>query len=257
MRRQWAATEAQTFGRGGVSAVSSATGMSRNTIRKGLVELAVRKKHPRAPVAARLRKEGGGRKRLSETDSGLVQALDRLIEPSTRGDPMSPLRWTCKSTMNLAEELTRAEHPVGARTVGAMLKQSGYSLQANRKTREGSSHPDRNAQFEYINRQVMAFQKRQQPVISVDTKKKELVGEFKNRRRGMAAQGPAGRGEGSRLSRQETGQGDSLRGVRPGLQRGLGERGHRSRHRRVRVREHPPLVERDGGSSAFRGRPNC
>ena len=119
MRRQWAATEAQSFGRGGVSAVSSATGMSRNTIRKGLAELAVRKKHPRAPVAARLRKEGGGRKRLTETDPGLVQALDRLIEPSTRGDPMSPLRWTCKSTMNLAEELTRDGHPVGAWTVGA------------------------------------------------------------------------------------------------------------------------------------------
>ena len=180
MRRQWAATEAQTFGRGGVSAVSSATGMSRNTIRKGLAELAVRKKHPRAPVAARLRQEGGGRKRLTETDPGLVQALDRLIEPSTRGDPMSPLRWTCKSTMNLAQALTRDGHPVGAWTVGAMLKQSGYSLQGNRKTKEGGSHPDRNAQFEYINAVVDRFQQRGQPVISVDTKKKELVGPFKN-----------------------------------------------------------------------------
>jgi Rhodopirellula transposase DDE domain len=180
MRRQWAATEAQTFGRGGVSAVSTATGMSRNTIRKGLVELAVRKKHPRAPVAVRLRKEGGGRKRLTETDPGLVQALDRLIEPSTRGDPMSSLRWTCKSTMNLAQALTRDGHPVGAWTVGAMLKQSGYSLQSNRKTKEGGSHPERNAQFEYINAVVDRFQQRGQPVISVDTKKKELVGPFKN-----------------------------------------------------------------------------
>jgi Rhodopirellula transposase DDE domain len=154
--------------------------MSRNTIRKGLLELAARKKNPRAPVATRIRKEGGGRKRLTETDPGLAQALDRLIEPATRGDPMSPLRWTCKSTMNLAQALTRHGHPVGAWTVGAMLKQAGYSLQGNRKTKEGASHPDRNAQFEYINSSVEQFQQRGQPVISVDTKKKELVGPFKN-----------------------------------------------------------------------------
>jgi transposase len=180
MRRQWAATEAQTYGRGGVSAVSSATGMSRNTIRKGLAELAARKKNPRAPVDARIRQKGGGRKRLSETDPGLAQALDRLVEPTTRGDPMSPLRWTCKSTMNLAEALTRQGHPVGAWTVGAMLREAGYSLQGNRKTKEGGSHPARNAQFEYINASVERFQQRGQPVISVDTKKKELVGPFKN-----------------------------------------------------------------------------
>jgi Rhodopirellula transposase DDE domain len=131
-------------------------------------------------VAARIRKQGGGRKRLTETDPGIAQALDRLIEPTTRGDPMSPLRWTCKSTMNLAQALTRHGHPVGAWTVGAMLKQSGYSLQSNRKTKEGGSHPDRNAQFEYINGSVEQFQQRGQPVISVDTKKKELVGPFKN-----------------------------------------------------------------------------
>ena len=180
MRRQWAATEAQTYGRGGVSAVASATGMSRNTIRKGLLELAARKKNPRASVPTRIRKEGGGRERLTETDPGLAQALDRLIEPTTRGDPMSPLRWTCKSTMNLAQALTRHGHAVGAWTVGAMLKQAGYSLQSNRKTKEGASHPDRNAQFEYINGSVERFQQRGQPVISVDTKKKELVGPFKN-----------------------------------------------------------------------------
>jgi hypothetical protein len=180
MRRQWAATEAQTYGRGGVSAVSGATGMSRNTIRKGLFELAARKRNPRLPVATRIRKQGGGRKRLTETDPGMARALDRLIEPTTRGDPMSPLRWTCKSTMNLAQALTRHGHPVGAWTVGAMLKQAGYSLQSNRKTKEGGSHPDRNAQFEYINGSVEQFQQRGQPVISVDTKKKELVGPFKN-----------------------------------------------------------------------------
>ena len=180
MRRQWAASEAQTYGRGGVSAVSDATGMSRNTIRKGLIELTARKKHPRAPVSTRIRREGGGRKRLTETDPGLARALDRLIEPTTRGDPMSPLRWTCKSTMNLAQGLTRQGHPIGAWTVGAMLKQAGYSLQSNRKTKEGASHPDRNAQFEYINSSVERFQQRGEPVISVDTKKKELVGPFKN-----------------------------------------------------------------------------
>jgi len=180
MRRQWAATEAQTYGRGGLSAVSSATGMSRNTIRKGLFELAARKKNPRVPVATRIRKQGGGHKRLTEMDPGLAQALDRLIEPTTRGDPMSPLRWTCKSMMNLAQALTRHGHPVGAWTVGAMLKQAGYSLQSNRKTKEGASHPDRNARFEYINGSVEHFQQRGQPVISVDTKKKELVGPFKN-----------------------------------------------------------------------------
>jgi len=180
LRRQWAATEAQSYGRGGVSAVSNATGMSRNTIRKGLAELAVRKKNPRARVAIRIRKQGGGRKRLTETDPGLPQALDRLVEPTTRGDPMSPLRWSCKSTMNLAEALRRQGHPVGAWTVGAMLKEAGYSLQGNRKTKEGGSHPERNAQFEYINRSVEQFQQRGQPVISVDTKKKELVGPFKN-----------------------------------------------------------------------------
>jgi Rhodopirellula transposase DDE domain len=127
-----------------------------------------------------VRSPGGGRRTLTQSDPGLLEALERLIDPATRGDPMSPLRWTCKSTAKLAEELTRQNHPVSDRTVAMLLKQSGYSLQANRKSREGSSHPDRNAQFEYINRQVRAFQKRQQPVVSVDTKKKELVGEFKN-----------------------------------------------------------------------------
>lgn len=180
LRRQWAATEAQAYGRGGLSAVSSVTGMSRNTIRKGLAELATRKKNPKAAVEPRLRKKGGGRKRLTETYPGLVDALEQLVEPTSRGDPMSPLRWTCKSTSNLAETLTRQGHPIGAWTVGNLLKEDGYSLQGNRKTQEGGSHPDRNAQFEFINTTVQQFQHRGQPVISVDTKKKELVGQFKN-----------------------------------------------------------------------------
>lgn len=178
-RRQWAAAEARDAGWGGISLVARATGLSRPTIIAGLKELELSSKS-RAAVAARVRSPGGGRRMLTQSDPGLLDALERLINPATRGDPMSPLRWTCKSTDKLAEELTRQNHPISDRTVAMLLKQQGYSLQANRKTREGSSHPDRNAQFEYINRQVMAFQRRQQPVISVDTKKKELVGEFKN-----------------------------------------------------------------------------
>jgi hypothetical protein len=178
-RRQWAAAEARDVGYGGISLVARATGLSRPTIMVGLKELDLSPKH-RAVVATRVRSVGGGRRKLTEADPGLLEALERLIDPATRGDPMSPLRWTCKSTAKLADELTLMNHPVSDRTVAILLKQRGYSLQANRKMREGASHPDRNAQFEYINRQVRAFQKKQQPVISVDTKKKELVGEFKN-----------------------------------------------------------------------------
>ena len=127
MRRQWAATEAQTYGWGGLSAVSEATRMSRNTIRKGVAELAVRKKNSKAVVDPSLRKKGGGRKRLTETDPGLMAALEQLVEPTTRGDPMSPLRWTCKSTTHLAEALTRQAHPLGPWTVGNLLKTAGLS----------------------------------------------------------------------------------------------------------------------------------
>jgi hypothetical protein len=178
-RRQWAAAEARDVGWGGISLVARATGLSRPTIMVGLKELQLSAKS-RTVATARIRCPGGGRRTLTHSDPGLLDALERLIDPATRGDPMSPLRWTCKSTAKLAEELTQQNHPITDRTVAMLLKQSGYSLQANRKMREGSSHPDRNAQFEYINRQVIAFQKQRQPVISVDTKKKELVGEFKN-----------------------------------------------------------------------------
>jgi hypothetical protein len=180
MRRQWAAAEAAAAGWGGVTLVATATGLARNTIAVGIGELKHRQTHPQEAIAVRIRGSGGGRKPLTWTDPGLQEALDALVDPVTRGHPESPLRWTCKSTRKLAEELGRQNHPVTDRTVAALLKQTGYSLQANRKTQEGSSHPDRNAQFEYINQQVMAFQKQHQPVVSVDTKKKELVGEFKN-----------------------------------------------------------------------------
>ncbi|MBV8268894.1 MAG: ISAzo13 family transposase [Planctomycetaceae bacterium] len=180
MRRQWAAAEASALGWGGVTTVSLATGLARDTIAAGCRELEHRRAHPANAVAVRIRSPGGGRKPLTETDPGLRQALDALVDPPTRGHPESPLRWTCKSTSKLAEELQHQGHAVSDRTVAHLLKQAGYSLQANRKTREGASHPDRNAQFEYINRCVMGRQKRGQPVVSVDTKKKELVGEFKN-----------------------------------------------------------------------------
>ena len=180
LRRQWAATEAITFGWGGVSLVSKATGLARNTVAAGVRELSYRAEHPEEAVASRLRGPGGGRKRATDVDPDLMQALEALVEPATRGDPESPLRWTCKSTQKLADELTRQNHPVTDRTVAALLKQAGFSLQANRKTREGTNHPDRNAQFEHINKRALAMRRQDQPVISVDTKKKELVGEFKN-----------------------------------------------------------------------------
>jgi hypothetical protein len=180
MRRQWAAAEATELGWGGVSAVADATGLSRTTVTAGLRALRERAAHPDALLPARIRRPGGGPKRLTETDPGLLPALEALVDPVTRGDPDSPLRWTCKSTRRLAQELTRQGHPLCPRSVAALLLDAGYSLQANRKTREGGGHPDRNAQFEYLNDQVTALQRRGQPVVSVDTKKKELVGDFKN-----------------------------------------------------------------------------
>ncbi len=187
-RRQWAAAEAGDLGWGGVSAVAQATGLSRTTIMVGRGELALPARQ-RAAEAVRVRQPGGGRRPLSETDPGLLAALEALVEPASRGDPESPLRWTCKSIRRLADELTRQNHPVGAVTVAKLLWQAGYSLQANRKTREGASHPDRNAQFEYINNSVRRFLGRGEPAISVDTKKKELVGDFKNAGREWRPQG--------------------------------------------------------------------
>jgi hypothetical protein len=178
MRRHWAAAEARELGWGGVSGVAKATNLSRTTIALGLGELTSASAD--SVASTRIRRPGGGRKHLVEHDPHLWAALDALVEPMTRGDPETPLRWTCKSTRRLAEELQRQRHAVSAGTVANMLRDLGYSLQANRKKREGENHPDRNAQFEYISQQVRRLQKRGQPVVSVDTKKKELVGEFKN-----------------------------------------------------------------------------
>jgi hypothetical protein len=180
MRRQWAAAEARAYGWGGVRAVSAATGMSPNTIQRGLDELAEREANPDVAIVTRVRQVGGGRKPQTELDSGLLDALERLIDPVTRGDPESPLRWTCKSTTQLARELSAHDHPVSASTVWRLLRVAGYSLQSNRKTKEGAQHPDRNEQFAHIAASVQAFQHQGQPVISVDTKKKELIGEYRN-----------------------------------------------------------------------------
>jgi hypothetical protein len=176
-RRLWAATEARALGRGGPGLVAAATGLSAATIRRGVTELAA----DEAPLAVdRVRKPGGGRKRATVLAPTLLRDLDALVEPTAPGDPASPLRWTCLSTRTLAVALEALGHHVSHTVVAELLHQLGYSLQGNVKTREGRQHPDRDAQFRYIARQVRTAQRRRQPAISVDTKKKELVGPFKN-----------------------------------------------------------------------------
>lgn len=180
-RRLWAAAEAQVLGRSGVSLVARATGLSRTTIHQGLKDLVELHETKTLVRTKRIRAVGGGRKPIDEYDPTLRRDLELLVDPVTRGDPESPLRWTCKSTRQLAAVLVDQGHVVGRQKVADLLAELGYSLQANRKTKEGSAdHPDRDQQFNYINDQAVAFQHRKQPVISVDTKKKELVGEFKN-----------------------------------------------------------------------------
>jgi len=174
-RRLFAGAQAQACGRGGLRMVAAATGLAINTVRSGIRQL----KTP-PPHSARSRSPGGGRKKLTATDATLIESLERLVDPATRGDPMSALRWTCKSTTRLAAELRAQGHQVSQRTVCDLLHDAHYSLQGLRKQREGEQNPDRNAQFEYIARKVSEFHKQDQPVISVDTKKKELIGDFKN-----------------------------------------------------------------------------
>ena len=176
VRRCWAAAEAKAIGWGGISAVAQATGLSRNTIQAGIEELEQR--HEVGEEHLRVRRPGGGRKPLTETDPGLLRELKKLLDDSTRGDPQSPLKWTSKSCQHLADELNRKGHQVSHDTVANLLHEMDYSLQSNSKTKEGSNNPDRDDQFKHINRQVKAFQKRGQPVISVDTKKRELLGDF-------------------------------------------------------------------------------
>jgi transposase len=184
-RRLWAAAEARSHGRGGVAAVARATGMSATTIYKGLRELS----SGETLEPGRVRRPGGGRKPLSETDPKLLEELERLVGEDDRGDPESPLRWTAKSVRNLADALRERGHPAHFTTVAKLLRELGYSLQANAKTREGASHPDRDAQFRYISQTVKAALDAGQPAISVDAKKRELVGDFKAVGRELAPKG--------------------------------------------------------------------
>ncbi len=180
-RREWAASEAMALGYGGIARVHRGTGIVPSTIGKGIKELRERRvAEVQGEPKRRVRRPGGGRRSKVVEDPQLLRALEALVEPSSRGDPESPLRWTCKSLRKLAAELARAGHEISYRTVGRLLKSLNYSLQSNRKTLEGTQHADRDAQFNYINAQTKKRMRVGNPVISVDTKKKELVGEFKN-----------------------------------------------------------------------------
>ena len=185
-RRLVAAAEAEAIGFGGVTAVAHASGLSRGTVIRGMAELKVASKPARGQ---RIRRRGAGRKRTIDQDATLKRDLESLVEPVTRGDPESPLRWTCKSVRQLAAELQRRKHHTSHRMVAELLHEMDYSLQANRKTLEGSTHPDRDAQFHHISDKSREFQAGRQPVISVDTKKKELVGDFKNNGRELRPKG--------------------------------------------------------------------
>ena len=176
-RRRWAATEAMAIGHGGITAVASAAGLSDRTVRNGIQEL----RSPSPLVSSRQRRVGGGRKRLEYHHQTLPQAVEGVVEPTERGDPQSPLRWTCKSLTNLQSELKAQGHQVGRTKLAAILRERGYSLQGNRKLREGKDHPDRDAQFKHIAKRVKAYRHGRRPAISVDTKKKEVLGNKANK----------------------------------------------------------------------------
>ena len=183
--RLWAGTEAKVLGWGGVRTVARASGLAINTVRRGFAELAGQV----VSEPERIRREGGGRKALTQTQPELLAELERLVSPATRGDPMRPLLWTCKSVRRLSDELAKGGHPISPAKTAELLHDLGYSLQSHRKRDEGKSHADRDAQFSHINEQVLAFQRAGQPVISVDTKKKELVGKYRNSGREWRLQG--------------------------------------------------------------------
>jgi hypothetical protein len=193
LRRRWAGCEAMAIGRGGISAVARETGLSRNTILRGMREIEAEMPDLAEAIGSqdreRVREPGAGRRRRTEEDPTLLKDLKTLLEPVTRGDPMSHLLWTSKSTRKLAAELEAKGHEVSHATIADLLADLGYSLQSTRKAKEGRQHPDRDAQFQHINRQIRAMQRRGQPVISVDTKKRELVGDFKNGGREWHRQG--------------------------------------------------------------------
>jgi transposase len=186
----WAATEAKSLGYGGQKTVAVATGISQNTINKAMKEIKAGFKE-KIQSEARIRKSGGGRKKIIEKDKSIINKLEELVEPATRGEPDSPLKWTCKSVRQLAAALNEAGYKISRQKVDELLKELGYSLQSNRKTKEGSSNPDRDKQFNFIYNEIKELQLHNQPVISVDTKKKELIGEFKNNGREWYPKGKA------------------------------------------------------------------
>jgi len=214
--------------------VARATGISYSTIVRGLQEL----KSPRLAPPNRIRRSGGGRKKTLQKDPALVNDLENLVEPVVSGDPQSPLRWTSKSVRTLSKALRGMGHVASHQLVAELLCAAGYSLHCNRKGREGPNHPDRDGQFRYINGLVRAFQAKEQPVISVDTKKKELVGDFKKRWERLEAEEKPARCSGPRLHHSREWQGYSLWGLRPDAQCGVGQRGHRPRHSEFRSPHH-------------------
>ena len=248
-RRLWCATEAMDIGWGGMSLVSRATGISQLTIWRGTQEL----KSGEVLESGRIRRPGGGRKKVAEKDSTLRQDIESLVEPTVSGNPECPLLWTYKSVRKLAVELGAMGHDISFRTVADVLRDAGYTLQSNRKAQEGRGHPDRDAQFGTSTGRSWPFNARRQPVISVDTKKKELVGNFKNAGREWRPKGSPETVQVHDFLDQGERQGHPLRGLRPRPQRRLGERGHRSRHRQLRRADHPPLVADDGTAALSQG----
>ena len=240
-RRRWAAAESLAIGYGGDAVVSSATGLARETIRKGRREIS----RDEAPTD-RIRRPGGGRPRIQQDQPGIQAALQALVDPLTRGDPTSPLRWTCKSRAKLAAALTEQGWRVSSTTVGRLLHRLGYRLQSPRKRQEGATHPDRNAQFEHINQTADEHLTAGQPVISVDTKKKELVGNFKNGGREWQPKGTPPAVLVHDFPTDAEGKAIPYGGLRHGAQRSLGERGLGPRHTGVRGGVDSTLVASDG-----------
>src|SRR6202166_2420974 len=240
-RRVFAAGEARAAGWGGLAAFSAMTGLARSTIGRGLKDLDA------APLPkGRERRKGGGRRHLSSRDATLIEDLRSVIEPATLGDPMRPLLWVSKSHDKVADALQKQGHEISASSVKRLLPTLGYSRQSNRKADEGSKHPDRNAQFEHINAKAIAAQAAGQPVISVDTKKKELIGNYKKWWHRLSPERRSAAREGARLRGQGARQGRALWRVRRWRQCRVGERRDHKRHGSVCRRLHPPLARRDG-----------
>jgi hypothetical protein len=239
-RRLFAAAEAKAAGYGGIAAVSRVTRIAASTIGRGLKDIEA----PDSLAPGRVRRAGGGRNSLTKTDPRLLDDLNALVEPDARGDPMSSLRWTCKSLRRLAAELNKLGHQISHTVVGELLKAQKFSLQANRKTREGADNPDRDAQFGFINEAVTTAMAQNQPVISVDTKKKGPGWGFQEPRARMAAARRARGRARARLSDQGAGTRRALWNLRSGRQHGLGERRRRQRYGGVRRADDPTMVAR-------------